>query len=118
MLGWWFQIDRAGFGLGQCPAGETSLASWESGTDGLRWIDELVEAGDAEHVGGDGYPFRYIVRADFVLPMLTNRQPPALRGAPAAVDGEGGLGVPKFHGERIAACSPAELLHVEVWDLS
>ena len=66
-LGWDVSVYRQTDG-GTSPAiaespEDTRLAVWQTGLGGLDWFDELVKAGKAIDVGGDGYPCRYTAMA-------------------------------------------------------
>ena len=63
MLGWHISVFRQTNG-GGVPAKADSaegsrLAVWQTGIQGLHWIDALVKEGTAIDLGGDGYPHRY-----------------------------------------------------------
>eukprot|EP01031_Cornospumella_fuschlensis_P052725 gene52725-64426_t len=63
MLGWHITIYRQEKG-GDSPASfeeptGMTLAVWQAGLWGLGWINELVEAGHAVCLGGNGYPLKY-----------------------------------------------------------
>jgi hypothetical protein len=60
MLGWHVSVYRQKDG-GSSPATfptpeGTRLAVWQTGIGGLDWLDELVKAGKAIDLGGNGYP--------------------------------------------------------------
>ena len=68
MLGWWITVSKGS--IAEDLPQDATLASWEVGLGGLRWLDALVAAGRAQKLRGDGYPTRYEARAEFVLPLL------------------------------------------------
>ncbi|MFF2660528.1 hypothetical protein ACFVUH_24605 [Kitasatospora sp. NPDC058032] len=103
MLGWWFVVTAPAVGDGE---GEV-LAQWETGLGGLDWIAALAAAGRAEQLRFDGYPLRYAVRAEEVLPLL----------ADGSVFDAGHRSC-EPHPERVAACPPDALLTVDAWDQS
>ncbi|MFE7190215.1 hypothetical protein [Kitasatospora sp. NPDC057541] len=103
MLGWWFVVTAPAVGDG---AGEV-LAKWETGLGGLDWIAALAAAGRAEQLRFDGYPLRYAVRAEEVLPLL----------ADGSVFGAGHR-PRELHAETVAGCPPDALLTVDAWDQS
>ncbi|MFB7471411.1 hypothetical protein [Kitasatospora sp. NPDC056184] len=103
MLGWWFVVTAPAVGDGE---GEV-LATWETGLGGLDWIAALAAAGRAEQLRFDGYPLRYTVRAEEVLPLL----------ADGSVFGPGHQ-PGELHPERVAACPSDAVLTVDAWDQS
>ena len=42
----------------------TRLAVWQTGLGGRDWLEELVRAGKAINLGGNGYPCRYTATAE------------------------------------------------------
>lgn len=104
MLGWWFVIYPEG-----ADQKEATLASWETGIDGLNWIKPLVCAGKAVQTRNDGYPNWYIVKAAEVLPLLAD-----LGGAEPRTK--------KYNlnlrSDNIAACAPDTTLVIHAWDRS
>ena len=60
MLGWHISVFRqADDGSSPAKAGSEEgvrLAVWQTGLEGLQWLDALVEAGHAIDLGGNGYP--------------------------------------------------------------
>ena len=62
MFGWHVSVYRQTDG-GASPAAfespeGTRVAVWQAGIGGLDWLIELVKAGKAINLGGDGYPVR------------------------------------------------------------
>lgn len=122
MIGWWFVIaaqtpeERAA----AIDRKEAILANWETSVGGIRWIEKLVKEGKATQLLAGGYPNRYTTKADVVLPFLT-------KGIPdhndMTVIGDdyvmpaGWKGNIIMHQDKIAACSPDQILTIEVWDL-
>jgi hypothetical protein len=97
------------------------LVSWEvGGFGGLSWIDDLVTAGKAVALGGDGYPLRYTALARDLLPVIANGIP---RPPGGPVIGEdyflpaGWVGQPEV-AEKLAECPPNQLLLINAWDQS
>lgn len=82
------------------------LANWETGTAGIRWLDELVSDGRATKLRGDGYPNRYVSTARVVLPLI----------APMPPGGKSSNAI--FKTDEIAACPPDQSLTIEAWDQS
>lgn len=109
MLGWWIIITE-GQADGVLPSKDGSLASWEAGLSGLRWLNDLVANGKAQKLRGDGYPNRYEARAADVLPLLDE--------VTGRIDFTHKLFKPKFDRERIAACPPDLTLTIDAWDQS
>jgi hypothetical protein len=50
---------------------------WDTGLDGIDVMDDLVAAGLAQRLGGDGYPYRYVVSAT-VIREIVRRHPPTI----------------------------------------
>ena len=38
------------------------MARWETGVNGLDWLNEVAKTGGAENLGGNGYPLHYALR--------------------------------------------------------
>ncbi|HWV46133.1 MAG TPA: hypothetical protein VN039_08970 [Nitrospira sp.] len=119
MLGWGVMVLRpevASTGKPEC-----LLARWTTGVSGLGWLEDLVKEGKAIDLGGDGYPNRYPITLDLVLPILH-------RGLPSndspVVIGEDYLVPPGCNGKievntaELVDCSNSESLVVEAWDQS
>ena len=82
MLGWHISVYQQRDG-GSSPAAFDSaqgkrLAVWQTGLGGLDWLNELVKAGKAIDLGGNGYPCRYTATAANLLPRFI-QGPPAAR---------------------------------------
>ena len=125
MLGWHISVKRQKDG-GSQPATkdsdcEEALAVWQAGTGGLDWLDELVTAGKATHLGGNGYPFWYTARAENLLPRLVSNPPMArdhwLHDAGDSLT-DRWLGKTYLDMDAIADCARAEWLRVDAWDES
>lgn len=125
MLGWHISIYRqADGGLSPATAESargTRLAVWQTGPGGLAWIQELVNAGKAIDLGGNGYPCRYTATAEKLIPRTIDEPPGAsLTWASGADD----ILTKEWEGrtviDRSAAntCQPDEWLLVEAWDES
>ncbi len=81
MIGWHITIFRTRK-IQKAPLdaggkGVDRLATWQAGAGGLAWIIELVKAGKALDLGGDGFPCRYAVRVRDVRPLVLNGPPGA-----------------------------------------
>ena len=53
------------------------LAVWQTGLGGLDWLEELVKAGKAISLGGNGYPCRYTATAEYLIPRIIETPPGA-----------------------------------------
>jgi hypothetical protein len=125
MLGWHISIYRLADG-GASPATAESgrgarVAVWQTGHGGLDWVDELVKAGRAVYLGGNGYPLWYTATAENLIPRIEDGPPEAHQ---AWVYGEHDILTDKWEGKTVvdhdtsAACRPDEWLLVEAWDES
>lgn len=120
MLGWEVMVFRAADATG-ARSDEPLLATWQTGPFGLQWLNELVKQGKAISLGGDGYPKRYSVRANVLLPIITGGPPPS--EGPAVIGDDyflpkGWNSTVTVDRARVLACSSDELLLVEAWDQS
>src|SRR5688572_11215799 len=81
MMGWHISIYRQTEGGASPAAAETPhgirLAVWQTGSNGLDWIDELVRDGKAIDLGGCGYPCRYTATAGYLIPRILDEPPGA-----------------------------------------
>jgi hypothetical protein len=125
MLGWHISVYRQTNG-GASPATAESpegarLAVWQTGLGGLEWIDELVKAGRAIDLGGNGYPCRYTATAEYLIPRIID-EPPGARIVWTFDEGdiilEGWEGKTVVDRDVIAACRPDEWLLIVAWDES
>jgi hypothetical protein len=125
MLGWHISVFRQ-TDSGSAPAKADSkegarLAVWQTGVEGLDWLDELVKNGQAVNLGGDGYPNYYTAQAKYLIPRFVN-------GAPAAREhwllDAGDIVTDKWLGKTfidraaVDACGSDEWLLVVAWDES
>ena len=97
------------------------LAVWQTGSDGVRWLDELVKAGKAIDLGGDGYPSQYTAPARELLPSISVNPPHAREpwlSDPGDTLAETWEGKTVIDADEIAECLPDEWLVVEAWDES
>jgi hypothetical protein len=96
------------------------IAVWQSGIGGLRWIDELVEAGAAIAERTNGYPSVFYAKAVDVVPLLDS--PPDARpvwnSGPDDILTEAWAGRTVVDHDAAAACTPDEWLLIEAWDES
>ena len=121
MLGWDVLVFRSGVELPRDNPWEAALARWSTGISGLAWIQALVQSGHAHDLGGDGYPWRFRVRAGHLLQAIAHGLP-ANDSPPVYADDyvlpAGFNGPLKFNADQVAACGPDEELDVEAWDQS
>ena len=131
MIGWWIVVstqspeerDRAD----QEARRAAILAQWETGADGIRWIEHLTEAGKAAKLAGGGYPNRYTARAGDVLPLIEGG------GIKSSKDGiwifgidegeeyaqpPGWMGKVEVRADRVAVCPADQVLTIDAWDQS
>lgn len=125
MLGWHISVFRqvdGEFSPAQTRAKEgPRLAVWQTGTEGLQWLDDLVAAGNAIHLGGDGYPFYYTGKSEHIIPRV-------MAGPPSAnqswMVGEHDILLPGWEGKTVVDhsvaddCRPGEWLIVIAMDES
>jgi len=125
VLGWHISVYRQPAGDAQPATAESEhgarLAVWQAGYRGLRWLDELVTAGKAIDLGGNGYPSLYTVQASSLIPRIIDGPPEANQ---TWVHGEGDILTDKWEGRTVVdkalcvQCSPQEWLLVVAWDES
>ena len=122
MLGWNISVYR--LEQGAVPATTKSptglrLAIWQTGLDGLDWLDELVKEGKAVNLGGNGYPCRFTATAEHLLPHFVNGVPEAHSTWSFEVTDilmKGWAGKTAINQTAIAACRPDEWLLLLAWD--
>lgn len=110
MLMWWIRVlclppDEADNLIGYDATARHMLASWEAGASGLRWLDNLVDAGKAKKLKNDGYPSRYVAKAANILPIIATPKEWMQRHL-------------VHRPENIAKCSASTILTIDAWDLS
>lgn len=67
--------------------GTENVATWDASLGGLRWVDELVESGEAKCLATNGgYPIYYEVRTRDLVAILPS--PPGHRFAPVRINDE------------------------------
>jgi hypothetical protein len=125
MLGWHTSVYRQKSGGASPPTFEspegTRLAVWQTGIGGLDWLSDLVKAGHAIILGGNGYPVRFTAAAEYILPVILEMK---TEKEMTWVLGAGDTVTDKWEGrtvvDRAAAeqCPPNEWLIVEAWDES
>jgi hypothetical protein len=125
MLGWHFSVYRQANGGSapapwDCPRGDR-LAVWQAGWAGLRWLNELVKAGEAVSLGGNGYPYQYSLWAKTLRAVIDAGLPEVneVWGAgPHDVLTAKWAGRTVIDEAGLEECQPEEWLIVEVWDES
>jgi hypothetical protein len=124
-LGWLITVYRQADG-GALPAQAQSpkgarIATWQAGLWGLGWLDELVKAGKAISLGGNGYPLWYTAPAECLLPIALGK-PPWVHEI--WVSDPGDILTDQWAGKTVvdraaaAQCQSDEWLLVVVWDES
>ena len=119
MLGWMVLVWRASDDAARNRA--PTLARWETGAGGLRWLDALAGAGLAKALGGNGYPLHFRVRADAFSRTISGGLP--TNDSPEVIGDDyvlpaGYNGALHLDAERLGRCPVDEWLAVEAWDLS
>jgi hypothetical protein len=114
MLGWDVRVYRKG------DPERTELVNWDTGAFGTGWLDDLVNAGKATYLGGDGYPISWEVEAGVLLGLLAGGLPAT---ASPPVIGEDYVLPANYRGKVKILVKPEEIaanevLIVEAWDLS
>lgn len=109
MLGWWITIislppEEADKLIGREATAPHMLANWEVGTSGLRWLNDLVDAGKAKKLKNEGYPSRYVAKAADVLPFIETPKEWMRQLV--------------HRPENIEKCSAETVLTIDAWDLS
>jgi hypothetical protein len=125
MLGWNISVYRQ-TNEGNSPATEDSLmgtrvAIWQTGLDGLDWIQALVKDAKAIDLGGTGYPWRFTAKSEHLIPRITAGPPKANRIWVHEVHdvlGEGWEGKTVIDHDAARACRPEEWMLIEAWDES
>jgi hypothetical protein len=125
MLGWHVSVYRQEDG-GASPATwdsrqGTRLAVWQTDLFGLEWLDELVKAGKARDLRGNGYPNRYTAPAQYLIPQVIDKPPEANKTwvcGPDDVIGPGWDGKTVTNPRAAGQCRPDEWLLVVAWDES
>jgi len=124
-LGWNISVYRQQNG-GTAPAlfgakQGSRLAVWQTGLNGLDWIDNLVKEGKAIDLGGNGYPDEYTAMAIHIVPRLHDDPPHAKK---VWTFDKGDIITPQWLGkttkdqQAIEACRSDEWLIIQAWDES
>jgi hypothetical protein len=125
MLGWRISVYRQKDG-GFAPATNDSeraelLATWQTGPDGLRWLDDLVTTGRTTSLSGGGYPNRFTARAEFLIEAIVSGPPKAYASWVLGLDA---VALPGWPGKTVMDhaviddCRWGEWLLVVAWDES
>ena len=81
MRGWMISVARqSNGGLEPAVVGSdvgSDIAVWQTGVGGLGWLDKLVSQGLVVSLGGNGYPFSYTAKAEFIRPEIDGGPPHA-----------------------------------------
>jgi hypothetical protein len=124
MLGWhisvYRQLDDRSRPAKFSGARATRLAVWQTGLDGLDWIEEVARS-RGYSLGGNGYPCRYTAQARDVLPAILAGPPSARnpwRSDPGDSLGPNWVGHTLIDHALAKACDPEEWLLIEAWDES
>lgn len=97
------------------------IGSWQAGPYGIRWLEDLVKAGQARQHRGNGYPSRYSLPAATLAALLADGLPE--HAGPTVIGDDYVLpadwrGRMQVDSARLAA-QPAEAwLTVDAWDES
>ncbi len=125
MTGWHISVFRQTEG-GAAPASTGSeegprIAVWQTDLEGLQWFGELVAAGNAIDLGGNGYPNYYTAKAQHITSRVLAGPPLAKR---TWTFGEHDIIMPNWEGKTVIDravaddCRPDEWLIVIAWDES
>lgn len=120
MLGWNINVSRDRDKTGSPVNG--SLARWQTGLDGIDWIEKLVKEHRAITLAeNNGYPVIYLAQMKDVRPVLLEG-PPDARGTwqhdPDDIIMDWWQGSDKFNVELLNECHPEEWVSIEAWDES
>ncbi len=121
MLGWEVYVFRQNSDPSSDDSEGPLLATWLTSVFGMRWMKELVKEGKAVALSGGGYPDKFSVTAEVLLPIITGDLPsndsPPVFGDDYFVP-ENWSGKPDLDNQHILDCSDDEELIVEAWDQS
>lgn len=124
MLGWNIAVYRLK-NKNIIPSASTELgkrlAVWQTGLDGLDWLDELVKENKALDLGGNGYPNRYVAQAQNIIPAIKDK-PPLAKDVWSSDEGDILLdewaGKTVLDNNEMADCKPEAWLLIEAFDES
>ena len=125
MLGWHISVYRQADG-GKSPAKNEStqgarIAVWQTGLEGLSWLDDLVKMNQAVDLGGNGYPNHYTAQSKHLIRQIVDGPH---RANKTWVCGPQDTTTSKWAGKTVIDstvaedCRPDEWLLVEAWDES
>lgn len=125
MLGFYIGIYKLHDGSQPAPSIKVPrgdrLAVWQTGIDGLDWLDALVEQGRAVSLGRSGYPTSYTARIEDLRPTVLNGPPDAnavWRHDPGDILTDKWCGKTTTDRSALSACRPDEWVLIEAWDES
>jgi len=125
MLGWHISVYRQADGGSSSATAESKegarIAVWQTGIDGLQWLDELVRSGQAIELGGNGYPYRYTGQAEHIILPIMDGPPEAHSpwvGGPDDIILSGWEGRTVIDQAVADECRRDEWLLIEAWDES
>ena len=122
MLGWHISVyriidGRSSPAMADSPRGNR-LAVWQTGVDGLQWIDELVKAGRAVELQAGGYPWLYTATAKDLIPGMGRAGNTVWIAGPHDILTDQWEGRTVIDDAEAEDCRPDERLIVEAWDES
>jgi hypothetical protein len=125
MLGWHISVYRQTDGGGAPATAESAegsrVAVWQTGTEGLDWLKELVSEGKAVDLGGNGYPSRFTATAEVLIQRIVDG-PPGARDQWLVDAGDivtdKWVGKTMVDGAVASQCAADEWLIVKAWDES
>ena len=96
------------------------LIKWtSSGFDGLDWINTLLNEAKAEDLGGNGYPFFYKAKTQFILRALTSD---ISKNKGQTIMGDDYVASSDWRSQinisKLEECDSNQELIIEAWDLS
>ena len=120
MLGWLIIVRGAVLESGGSDG--DVLAKWESSVSGIDWLDALEREGRAHCVSRSGYPSRFHVPAEEVLPYLRSGHPP-LHDGPQIIGDDyvtpgGWNGAMTVHEDRLVGENLRATWTIDAWDQS
>jgi hypothetical protein len=125
MTGWNISVFRQADGGASSATSKstqgTRIAVWQADDRGLDWLSELVKAGKAIDLGGNGYPLRYTATAEHIIPRIILKPPEARehwRHDAGDILTAKWVGKTEVNGAEAANCRPEEWLLIEAWDES
>ena len=125
MLGWHISVFRQADG-GAEPAAfgaakGARLAVWQTGWEGLDWVNGLVQRRQAVDLQGSGYPNQFTAQSKHLVPEILHGPPnadPYWGYDPHDIIGPGWEGQTVIDKDVVHDCGPDEWLLVEAWDES